>query len=57
MAEFCDMKNNKEARPLTDMELTVEDILPFTPELSFILNLLICLTTLLLSILSVFLYM
>lgn len=55
MDEICTMKNAKQTRPLTDIELTAEDILPETPEMSIFINSLICLATLLLSVVSVFL--
>lgn len=56
MVEICTMKNAENTRPLTDIELTAENLLPKTPEMSILINSLICLATLLLSILSVFLY-
>lgn len=55
--ELCTMKSERTTTPLTDMGLKADDILPITPEISFILNFLICLATLLLSFLSVILYL
>lgn len=47
----------KTIKPLTDLDLTAEYLLPDTPVVSLILNYLICLATVLLSIRSVFLFL